>query len=163
MNKQDFTTSISVSQPPEKVFDAINNVRGWWSQAIDGKTSRLNSVFDYHYKDVHRCKIKIVESVPGKKIVWHVLENYFNFTKDNTEWTDTRISFEISKQGEKTQLTFTHIGLVPDYECFGICSDAWGNYIRGSLKNLIETGTGQPNPYETAIKNAASLRKENKK
>ena len=43
---------------------------------------------------------------------------------------------------------FTHEGLVPAYECYTVCSDAWGSYIRGSLKSLIATGKGSPNPKE---------------
>jgi hypothetical protein len=147
MNKQDFTTSILVAETPEQVFNAVNNVRGWWSENIEGDTDKLNDEFDYHYKDVHRCKMRLIEVIPNEKVVWLVLDNYFSFTEDKTEWKDTKVVFDISKQGDKTQLTFTHAGLIPAYECFDICSDAWGNYIRSSLKNLIETGTGQPNPY----------------
>jgi len=29
--------------------------------------------------------MKIIEFAPGKKIVWLVLDNYFNFTEDKTE------------------------------------------------------------------------------
>lgn len=29
MKTQSFTTSISVDQTPQEVFDAVNNVRGW--------------------------------------------------------------------------------------------------------------------------------------
>ena len=39
----------------------------------------------------------------------------------------------------------THQGLVPEYECFEICRDAWTSYIQNSLRNLIVTGKGQPN------------------
>ncbi len=42
----------------------------------------------------------------------------------------------------------THVGLVPAYECYGVCSDAWGTYINGSLRNLITKGKGQPNQNE---------------
>jgi hypothetical protein len=158
MQKQDYTTTFLVDQSPERVFEAINNVRGWWSEQIDGPTDKLNTVFNYHYKDVHRCKLKIIEFIPGKKVVWLVLENKFDFTKDKAEWTGTKISFDITQKNGKTQLTFTHVGLVPVYECYQICSDAWNNYITGSLKSLIETGKGKPNPYIPAINSAETLK-----
>ena len=141
----DFSTTIEVDQTLEQVFNAVTNVRGWWSEEIQGGTSQLNDVFDYHYEDVHRCKIKLIEVILNQKIVWHVLENYFKFTEDETEWKDTKINFEITKVGDKTQLKMTHIGLVPEYECFEICKGAWTNYIQNSMLSLITTGKGMPN------------------
>jgi len=38
MSKQDYTTGFLVDQTPNAVFDAINNVRGWWSGEIAGTT-----------------------------------------------------------------------------------------------------------------------------
>ena len=149
MTTSSFTTALSIDQSPEKVFHAINNVRGWWSEEIEGATEKLNDEFTYHYKDVHRCKMKLIEVIPNKKVVWQVLDNYFNFTQDKTEWTGTKIIFEISKQKNKTQLHFTHLGLVPDYECYAICNDSWNNYITMSLRSLIITGEGQPNRTDT--------------
>jgi len=148
MKTSDFTTSFLVDQTPEEVFNAINNVRGWWSENIEGSTDKLNAGYLYHYKDIHICKIKIVEFIPNKKIVWLVLENYFSFTKDETEWKDTKISFEISRRDNQTQIVFTHIGLVPQYECYKVCKEGWTNYIENSLYNLITKGKGQPNPKE---------------
>jgi len=145
MATSDFTTTLLVDQTPETVFNAINNVRGWWSEEIEGSTGKLNDEFKYHYEDVHRCKIKLIEVSPNEKVVWLVLENYFKFTKDKSEWTGTKIIFEISKKDDKTQIRFTHLGLVPEYECFEICRDAWSNYIHNSLRSLITTGKGQPN------------------
>jgi hypothetical protein len=145
MNNQDFNAAISVEKTPEEAFDAINNVRGWWSENIEGGTEKLGDEFTYRYKDVHFCKIKIAELIPGKKVVWHVLDNRFNFTKDKNEWKGTDIIFEVSKKGNKTEVRFTHRGLVPEYECFDVCSNAWCSYINGSLRSLITTGKGQPN------------------
>ncbi|HVB03819.1 MAG TPA: SRPBCC domain-containing protein [Chitinophagaceae bacterium] len=141
---QDFKTVILVDQTPQEAFDAINNVRGWWSENIVGSTDKLESEFDYHYKDAHRCKIKIIELIPEQKVVWLVMDNYFNFIKDKNEWKDTRIIFEIDKKDAQTEVRFTHKGLVPDYECFDVCNEAWSNYINNSLRSLIATGKGSP-------------------
>lgn len=145
MIDQNYTTTFTVDQAPNEVFAAITNVRGWWSEEIEGDTNKRDAEFNYHFKDVHRCTIKITELIPGKKVVWHIIENYFAFTKDKAEWTDTHIIFEISQKGDQTEVHFTHEGLVPEYECYDICSNAWNTYINGSLKSLITTGKGQPN------------------
>jgi hypothetical protein len=145
-----YTTSFTVEQSPEEVFAAINNVRGWWSEEIEGSTDTLGEEYKYHYKDIHRCTMKLTELVPNKKVVWLVLDNYFDFIQDQSEWLNTEIRFEISEKDGKTEVHFAHIGLVPDYECFDVCSNAWGFYINTSLKNLITTGKGQPNSNDTA-------------
>ncbi|KRB57996.1 SRPBCC domain-containing protein [Flavobacterium sp. Root186] len=145
MSASDFTTAILVNQSPEEVFNAVTNVRGWWSEEIEGNTAKQNDEFNYHYEDIHRCKIKLTEVIPNQKIVWLVEENYFKFTEDKTEWTGTKPTFEITEKDGKTELRFTHFGLNQEYECFEICRDAWTNYIQNSLKKLIETGKGEPN------------------
>ena len=152
MSEQNFTKVVLVDRTPEEVFGAINNVRGWWSEEIEGRTDKLEAEFTYHYKDVHRCKLKITELVPGKKVIWQVLDNYFNFTKDKSEWKGTTISFDISKKGDTTEVRFSHIGLVPAYECYEVCSDAWSSYLSGSLKSLITTGRGKPNKKEERVR-----------
>lgn len=154
MKQNDFSTMLSLDAKPALVFEAINNVRGWWSENIDGDTDKVNSEFLYHYQDVHRCKIKITELLPDKKVAWHVMENYFKFTKDKTEWKDTDVIFDIAEKNGKTELTFTHVGLVPDYECYNICHNAWTHYIQDSLKNLITTGIGKATPKEVLEESA---------
>jgi hypothetical protein len=145
MSDQNLTATFTVAQSPEEAFAAINNVRGWWSGEIEGSTDQLGDIFTYRYQDVHYSKQEITEFVPGKRVVWHVLDGYLNFTEDKTEWTGTDITFEISKNGDGAEVRFTHVGLVPESECFDSCSSAWGFYLNGSLKNLIATGQGQPN------------------
>lgn len=148
MQPSDFTTTLLVDQSPHEAFSAIKNMRAWWSEGIEGSTEKLNDIFHYHYEDVHSCSMKLVEIIPDQKLEWLVLDNYFNFTKDKSEWKGTKIRFDIARKGNKTEIVFTHIGLTPDYECYSACSDGWTNYIRKSLYNLITTGKGQPNPRE---------------
>lgn len=149
MNSKDFSTSFLVSQTPKQAFDAINNVRGWWSEEIEGGTQKLNDEFTYRYRDVHHCKMRIIEVVPEKKVVWLVLDNYFKFTTDKEEWKGNTIEFEITKKGDQTQVRFTQHGLVPEYECFDVCNNAWAGYVGSSLRDLIVAGKGKPNAKES--------------
>jgi hypothetical protein len=148
MTNQNYTASISVDQSPKEAFEAIRNVNGWWSEEIEGSTAKVDDEFNYHYQDLHKCTMKLVELVPNKRVAWLVTANYFSFTEDKTEWKGTKVVFDIAKKGGKTEIHFTHEGLVPAYECYNVCSDAWGRYIHGSLKSLIATGKGSPNPKE---------------
>jgi len=145
MKTNDYTANFTVDRSPEEVFEAIKNVRGWRSEDIEGSTDKLGAEFKYRYKDVHLCNIRIVEFAPAKKVVWLVLDNFFGFTADKTEWKGTKIIFEISAKGDRAEVRFTHLGLIPNYECYDVCTDAWSTYIKGSLRNLIATGRGQPN------------------
>lgn len=148
MKTADYTSTLLVDESPKEAFKAITNMRGWWSEEIEGVTDKLNEEFFYHYKDIHLTKMKLVELVPEQKVVWLVLDNSFNFIEDKTEWVGTKLIFEISKEGDKTKVKFTHEGLVPQDECFEVCNEAWTNYIQNSLRKLITTGKGEPNPKE---------------
>ncbi len=145
VQNQYLTTAFTVDQTPEEAFVAINNVRGWWSGQIEGSTDKLGDEFTYRYKDIHYSKQKLTEFIPGRKVVWDVLDSYLSFVEDKTEWNGTKVTFEVGKKGDKTEVHFTHVGLARDHECFNACSDAWGFYVRDSLRNLITEGKGQPN------------------
>jgi hypothetical protein len=143
MMKEDFTTTIIVDQSPKEVFTAINNVRGWWQGEINGSTNKLHDEFSYRMEDIHYSKQRLVEVIPDKKVVWLVTESKLNFTKDKSEWTGTKIIFEIFQVSNKTQLRFTHSGLVPKFECYENCSNAWEQLIQESLYSLITSGKGK--------------------
>jgi len=147
-DKDNYTATISVKQSPDEVFAAVNNVRGWWSQEIDGRTDALGEVFKFHYKDLHRTTHKITEFVPGKKVVWHITESQINFVKDKAEWKGTDVVFDITRKGDKTELRFTHVGLVEEHECFGACVQGWEFYIGTSLRDRVQTGVGRPSTFD---------------
>ena len=143
MKEQDYHTSIAVDVTAHEAFNCINSVTKWWTENLEGSSQKLNDEFTVRFSDVHYSKQKLVEIVPDKKVVWLVTDSKLNFIKDKQEWTNTKISFEISTQNDKTKIHFTHIGLVPEIECFNDCSNAWSQIIQQSLFSLITTGKGK--------------------
>ncbi len=144
-----FSTSFTVDQDPHEVFEAINDVRGWWSGEIDGRTDELGAAFTYRYEGLHRSTQTITELVPGERVVWHVSDASLEFVDDEGEWKGTDIVFEIARKGDRTEVRFTHVGLVPRFQCYGDCSRGWGFFVNDSLRRLITTGRGAPNAKES--------------
>ena len=143
-SSRSYTTAFSVPRSAKDAFFAINDVRGWWSGEVRGRTRRLGGVFTYRYGGFHRSKQKVTELVPGKRVAWLVVDGGPKFVKDKSEWKGTRIVFEISRKGNRTQVRFTHQGLVPRLECYDSCADAWGSLVRGNLRSLIVKGRRGP-------------------
>jgi hypothetical protein len=143
MKKQDYTTSIKVNGSAQEAFKSINSVSDWWTQDLEGRSQKLNDEFTIRFGETS-ITMKIVELVPGKRIVWHVIDCYKHWLKDKKEWKDTKMTWEISTQKDAMQITFTHIGLVPGLECYDGCENAWGQYINGSLFKLLIKGRRIP-------------------
>lgn len=146
MDNTSFSTSFSVDQSPEEVFRAIADVPGWWTGDVEGSADQVGDEFVYRYADLHFSRQQVTELVPGRSVVWRVLDAKLSFTEDPAEWTGTEIVFHIERQDGRTVLTFAHKGLVPAVECYDQCSSAWGFFVNGSLKRRITTGEGPTTP-----------------
>lgn len=131
----DFTYSFKSAKSPKKIFETLLDVRKWWSglyeETIKGNSNKLNDEFTFHAGGgAHYSKQKLIELVPDKKIVWLVTDSNLTFLKKPDEWTNTKISFNISsEQTGKTKVTFTHEGLVSKIECYNGCVGAWTKYL----------------------------------
>jgi hypothetical protein len=79
----------------------------------------------------------LVELLPGKKVVWVVTDANLSFVDKTDEWNGTKICFEISQEQDKTKIVFTHIGLVPEFECYDSCASAWTQYIHERLAEVL--------------------------
>lgn len=121
----------------------ISQVNKWWAKEVRGESEKLNDKFTVDFGETY-VDFKISELVPNKKIVWKVTDCNLHWIDNKKEWNDTEVVFEISSKSKKTQIDFTHIGLVPGVECYEDCEVGWNEHITISLVKLINEGNGMP-------------------
>ncbi|MGC7101112.1 SRPBCC family protein [Amycolatopsis lurida] len=156
-NTEYLTATMTIDKTPEEVFAAITDVRGWWSENLIGDTTALHDEFvftdDIEYagetarakKGIRFARFQLTEVVPGRRMVWRVVDADLTFIDDRDEWTGTSVVFDLTADERGTTLHFTHEGLTAAKSaCFEACSRGWTFYITQSLPKLITTGTGQP-------------------
>ena len=141
MTGKDFTYSFTSSKTPQEVFEILLNIEQWWlgfyNETIKGKSQKINDEFTFNAGGgLHYSKQKLVELIPRKKIVWLVTDSKLSFLTDTTEWTGTKLCFDISAEDNMTRVTFTHNGLVPEVECYNDCSGGWTKYLKELNKKL---------------------------
>ncbi len=144
MKNQSYHNSITADIPGSEVFDKISRVPEWWGTDFQGQSRNVGDVFTVRFQSGDIYTIKIVDVVPDKKIVWQVIDSVRPSLKDINEWTGTQIVWDISSQGDATQVDMTHVGLDPDLECYDVCSQGWDFLILKSLFNLITENQGNP-------------------
>lgn len=141
MTNQNFQYNFSTSKKSSEVFAHLINPKNWWvglfGETIEGKSEAINDEFSFRAGDgVHYSNQKLIELVTDQKIVWLVTESNLSFLKNTNEWAGTKICFDIEKVDNKTKITFTHDGLIPQIECYGGCSGAWTQYLQNLQADL---------------------------
>ena len=138
MNNKSYTTNIEVDETPAYVFNCISDVTKWWSKDFEGHSARVHDEFIIMHPGAHYSKQKLFEVIPGRKIVWLVTESHLDWLEKNKgEWTNTKMVFELTPEGDKTILHFTHEGLVPEKECYARCAQGWDMVIKKWLFDFI--------------------------
>ena len=144
MEQKNYRCTIGATISAKEAFQRITQVSAWWSENIEGRFDRLNDIFTIRFVFGDSFVIKIVEIVPDKKIVWKVMDSNLTWVKDSKEWKGTSIHFDIASHNNSTQVNFTHVGLVPEMECYNGCTKGWDQYIKASLFKFLTEGKGLP-------------------
>lgn len=154
----DFTMTTTIAGPPADVFAAILDTRAWWNQAIDGPTAAPGDEFGFEVEGLHKIRVRVTDVTPNSRVEWLVLENNFGFVKDQSEWVGDRMVFDLTPVEGGTAVTFTQYGLVPELECYDVCSNAWAFFVRDSLRLLAEEGQGKPETHAGEAETAPRAR-----
>ncbi len=144
MQQQDYQSSITADITPEEAFDKISRVSEWWGRNFEGQSRKLNDIFTVRFSNGDMYTMKIVELVPNKKVAWQLVDSNQTWHPDSTEWTGTKIVWEISFPKNATQIDMTHVGLVPSFECYDRCNQGWNYLIKQSLFQFINENKGLP-------------------
>lgn len=132
-----YTVRITVPATPEEAYRAVLDTRSWWDGEITGPTDVLGEAFTYRYEDVHRSTHLVTELVTAERVVWHTTDADLPFADDPREWIGTDVVFEFAQVDGGTELTFTHVGLTPNLDCYADCSRAWGHFVTAALRHRI--------------------------
>jgi uncharacterized protein YndB with AHSA1/START domain len=128
----------------DDVYTALTTIDGlsrWWTRDTSGETG-VGGVIAFRFS-AGGFDMKVVELVPGKRVLWEVVEG-------PSEWVGTHVSFELSQAGEYAIVLFEHRGWAEPVEFMYHCSTKWGTFLL-SLKQLLETGQGAPDPDDVPI------------
>src|SRR6185312_2573343 len=109
-----YTVEMEITKSPNDVFNHLINLKKWWPEDFEGEDIKLNSEFVFSTGDSHYSKNKVIEFVPGKKLVWLATESMRK--TDNFQWTGTKMIFELTPKGVNTLLKFTYDGVVFENE-----------------------------------------------
>lgn len=139
---KDFSKTFQVKTPVKEVFLKIKDVRVWWSglfaEEFKGASEKINDEFEFRAGEgLHYSKQRLVELIPNRKIVWLVTESNLSFLQNPKEWEETRLVFDLEEKNGNTVVTFTHVGLNPEVECYENCAPAWSQYLTDKLLPLI--------------------------
>jgi uncharacterized protein YndB with AHSA1/START domain len=146
-----YQKSLVLEANPAAVYAALTTSKGlsgWWTQDRDVATDVGGTIHVRFGRT--RKEMRVEQLEPGREVRWLCTVAHISATQltHKDEWVGTRLVFRLTPDGEgRTRLDFEHVGLVPAFECYGMCSSGWQYYL-GSLQQFVETGRGTP--YELA-------------
>jgi hypothetical protein len=139
MQNKSYHKTIMVNASLKESMKKISNIDLWWKKDFSGRAEQLNDKFTIPFTDPSFVDFVVSELVPGKKVVWKVTDCYLPWFKDKKEWNNTEVVFQLFEENGKTKIDFTHIGLVPEVECYEVCEKGWNGHIN-DLAKLINEG-----------------------
>ena len=132
------------SSSPDDAYRALTTLEGlsgWWTNDTQGE-SKVGGVLQFRF-GAGGFDMKVLELHPAKRVLGQVVDG-------PQEWIGTKISFDLKQAGDHAIVLFKHQGWKEPVEFMHHCSTKWATYLM-SLKSLVETGKGTPNPNDTHI------------
>jgi uncharacterized protein YndB with AHSA1/START domain len=143
----DILHRVGATTPPDKVFDALTTLDGlaaWWTTDTTGDAAPGGTI-KFRFGEAGGFDMKVLDQRPDERLEWEV-------TDGPAEWIGTHVSFDLRQEDGYTIVLFKHAGWREPVEFMAHCSTRWATYLM-SLKQLVETGAGDPHPKEISVSN----------
>ncbi|MVO07563.1 SRPBCC domain-containing protein [Flavobacterium sp. TP390] len=142
MKHTNYNFRFSSSKSAATIFNILLHPEKWWkglfAEEITGKSQQIGDEFSFRAGNgAHFSVQKLIDTIPNQKITWLVTQSHLSFLDQKDEWNETQITFELEETEDRTLVTFTHKGLVPEIECYNQCSNAWSQYLQ-NLKVALD-------------------------
>jgi uncharacterized protein YndB with AHSA1/START domain len=145
----DILHRVGIRSSVSEVYEALATREGlaaWWTNKTQGE-SKVGGVLEFRFSsggaEIGGFDMKVLELQPAKRVLWQVVDG-------PQEWIGTKISFDLKQAGDHAIVLFKHQDWKEPVEFMHHCSTKWAIYLM-SLKSLVETGRGLPNPNDTHI------------
>jgi len=145
----DILHRVGIKSSLDEVYKALTTREGlaaWWTNNTQGQ-SKVGGVLKFRFSaggvEIGGFDMKVLELHPAKRVLWQVVDG-------PADWIGTKVSFDLKQVGDYAIVLFKHQDWKEPVEFMHHCSTKWATYLM-SLKSLVETGKGTPNPNDTHI------------
>jgi uncharacterized protein YndB with AHSA1/START domain len=142
----DILHRVGIKSSVDDTYEALTTLEGlsgWWTNNTQGET-KVGGVIRFRF-GAGGFDMKVLELDPGRRVLWEVVDG-------PEEWIGTKVSWELRQENGYAILLFKHQGWREPVEFMHHCSTKWAVFLM-SLKSLLETGKGSPDPNDIKIDN----------
>jgi uncharacterized protein YndB with AHSA1/START domain len=142
----DILHRVGIKSSPDATYNALatrDGLAGWWTTNTQGE-SKVGEVLRFRF-GAGGFDMKVLELQPGKHVLWQVVDG-------PREWVGTKVRWDLKQERDYTIVLFKHEGWKEPVEFMHHCSTKWALFLM-SLKSLVETGRGFPDPDDVKIDN----------
>ncbi len=136
----DILHRLTISAPPERVFDAITTPEGvshWWTKESTAEP-RVGDISVFKFmggKVVFRMRVD--EYVPGRRVAWTCLGDY-------DEWNGTTLIWNCEPTDDGgTVLSLAHRGWTTTEKEYPQCNASWGHLLH-IMRDYVEGKSAEP-------------------
>ncbi|WP_068279860.1 SRPBCC family protein [Aldersonia kunmingensis] len=143
----DILHRIGVKAPLAEVYSALTTADGlsrWWASNTTGSGDSLGGELQFRFME-GGFDMKVLELAPNEHVLWEVIDG-------PEEWIGTRIDWKLTRADDFTVVLFQHQGWEQPVEFMYHCSTKWAAFLL-SLKSLLESGQGAPDPNDLVLGN----------